>query len=409
MTDTNPLFKHPQAAGGRLNLSKSLRKQMPIVERFAYFDHAAVAPLPAPSAAAIADFAVEASQFGDTVWLQWSSRVEQLRSGIAELLGAAREEIALVPNTTLGIGLVAEGWRWQPGDSVVVPANEFPSNLVPWRQLARRGVDVREVTVPESGRIELEAILDAVDATTRLVSLSWVGFASGWRIDVARFCEAIHRRGALVFLDAIQGLGAFPLNVMDTGVDFLAADGHKWMLGPEGAGLLFVRADHLERLDPLMTGWHSLDERHAFDPAGTKFKGTAGRFEGGSANVVGLLGLERSVRLLLDHRAHEPASGFADAILANVAEIEEGLRSAGCEVFVPEADEHRSGILSLRWPDADLTAVRKFCLARGIATSVRAGRLRVSTHAYNNSDDTQRLLDAIRECMRDPTSHGQHG
>lgn len=406
MTDTNPLFKHPGAAGAGQNWVGSLREQMPIVQRWAYFDHAAVAPLPASSAAALAGYAGEASQSGDTVWLQWSGRVEQLRAGLAELLGATSEEIALVPNTTVGIGLVAEGWRWQPGDSVVVPANEFPSNLVPWRHLARRGVEVREVPVPASGRLELESILEAVDATTRLVALSWVGFASGWRIDVARFCEAIHGRGALVFLDAIQGLGAFPLDVAATGVDFVAADGHKWMLGPEGAGVLYVRREHLERLDPLMIGWHSLDERYAFDPAGTKLKATAARFEGGSANIAGFLGFERSVRLLLDHRAHEPGSGFAEAILGNVTEIEQALRSAGCDVFLPESAEHRSGILSVSWPGADLAAVRKFCLARGVVTSVRAGRLRVSTHAYNNSDDIQRLVEAIRDCMRDPPLHG---
>jgi selenocysteine lyase/cysteine desulfurase len=382
----------------------ALRQEMPVCQSLAYFDHAAVGPLPARSAEAIAQYANESSRLGDTCWPEWSAKVELLRGRLAEMLEARPAEIALVPNTTTAIGLVAEGWRWREGENVVVPANEFPSNLAPWRQLARRGVEVREIAVPASGRLELEPVLAAIDSSTRIVALSWVGFASGWRIDVARFCEAIHQRGALVSLDAIQGLGAFPLSVVETGVDFVAADGHKWMLGPEGAGVLFVRDEHLEKLDPLLVGWHSLEARSAFDSATTELKKTAARFEGGSANMPGLLGLERSIALLLEYGCHRPGSGFAEAILRNVAELEELLRSANCEVFLPAEPEHRSGILSVNWPGADLAAARKFCLTQGIVTSVRAGRLRVSTHAVNNSDDAGRLVAALKDFMR-----GHHG
>lgn len=401
--DPKPFSSVPNGRPGEV-----LRSHMPICQRFAYFDHAAVAPLPDISAAAISQYANEARDLGDTPWIDWSSRVEALRHWLSELVTASVDEIALVPNTTTGIGLVAEGWRWQSGDSLVVPANEFPSNLTPWRQLKRRGVEVREVPIASSGTIELEQILAAVDSTTRIVALSWIGFVSGWRIDVSKFCEAIHQRGALVFLDAIQGLGAFPLNVSESQVDFCAADGHKWMLGPEGAGMLYIRAEHLERLDPLMVGWHSLDERQAFDPATTQLKNTAARYEGGSANIVGLLGLERSVRLLLDQGAHIVGSGFAEAILGNVANLEEGLKQIGWEVHVPAEEQHRSGILTVSWPgeigSSSALAARKFCLSRGIVTSVRAGRLRASTHAYNNSDDTGRLMAALSDFKR-----GQHG
>ena len=283
---------------------------MPICQRFAYFDHAAVAPLPLRTAEAIKKFATEACELGDTPWLDWSRQTEALRGHFAEMINGQPDEIALIPNTTYGIGQIAEGWRWQSGDSVVVPANEFPSNLAPWRHLARRGVEVREVPMPTNanGVVELKLadLLAAIDSSTRIVAISWVGFLSGWRIKVAEFCEAIHARGPLVFLDAIQGIGAFPLDVAACGVDFCAADGHKWMLGPEGAGMLYVRREHLNRLDPLMIGWHSLDERAAFDPANTALKTTAGRYEGGSTNMVGMLGLERSLALLLSCGAHDP-------------------------------------------------------------------------------------------------------
>ncbi len=248
--------KRPKATSqkGGSHVSNLLRAQMPICQRFAYFDHAAVAPIPQCAAQAIQQFATEASQLGDTPWLEWNRQTEHLRSHLAELIHAQTSEIALIPNTTTGIGQIAEGWRWQPGDNVVVLANEFPSNLAPWRHLARRGVEVRQIPVALNSfgvaEPSLAAILDAIDGSTRIVAISWVGFLSGWRIDVAEYCEAIHRRGALLFLDAIQGLGAFPLDVVAAGVDFCAADGHKWLLGPEGAGMLYVRAEHLDRLDP---------------------------------------------------------------------------------------------------------------------------------------------------------------
>lgn len=407
MTDTNQTFFQAASQRSGWDASARLRADMPICQRFAYFDHAAVGPLPRSSAAAIQKYAQEACELGDTPWLDWSQKTELLRSHFAEIINADTSEIALIPNTSTGIGQVAEGWRWQAGDSIVVPANEFPSNLAPWRHLARRGVEVREVPVPTNSEgiaeLALAPLLDAVDSTTRIVAVSWVGFLSGWRIDAAEFCEAIHQRGALMFLDAIQGVGAFPLDVAASGIDFCAADGHKWMLGPEGAGMLYVRSEHLERLDPLMIGWHSLDDRAAFDPANTQLKSTAARYEGGSANMVGMLGLERSVQLLLNCGAHRQESGFARAILDNVQELTERLSSIGCRPHLPAREANRSGILTVSWDDEtgrrDPVAVRKFCLTQGIVTSVRGGRLRLSTHAYNNGHDIERLIMALKEYL----------
>ncbi len=407
MTDTNEPSQtmapsSPQAEGVAV-----LRQEMTICRRFAYFDHAAVGPLPQSAAEAISQYAREACELGDTPWLDWNRQTEQLRQDLAELVNAHVDEIALIPNTSTGIGQIAEGWRWRPGDSVVVPANEFPSNLAPWRQLARRGVEVREVPVETNSQgvaeLSVAAVLNAIDSSTRIVAVSWVGFLSGWRIDVAEFCEAVHRRGALLFLDAIQGLGAFPLDVAACGVDFCAADGHKWMLGPEGAGMLYVRREHLERLDPLMIGWHSLDERAAFDPENTRLKSTAARYEGGSANMPGLIGLGRSVQLLLRAGAHRSNSGFGDAILENAQQCAESLTASGCQVHLPEPVANRSGIVTASWEgstgDRDPVAARKFCLAQGVVTSVRGGRLRVSTHAYNNSEDIDRLSRALRQWL----------
>src|SRR5262245_21773079 len=230
---------------------------MPIASRVAYFDHACVAPLPGSARKAIQIWLDQATDEGDVVWAHWARRMEELRQTAARLISAEPREIALVPNTTAGVSFVAEGFPWQPGDNVVTLANEFPSNQYPWMNQSSKGVEVRRVAV-DGGVVDLDRLADACDDRTRIVSLSWVGFATGWRIDVREVAELCHRRGSLFFLDAIQGLGVFPLDVRECGVDFLAADGHKWLLGPEGAGLFFVKQEHLSRLRPLMVGWNSV-------------------------------------------------------------------------------------------------------------------------------------------------------
>ncbi len=311
------------------------RAQMPVAPEHAYFDHAAVAPLPMQSAERLRWFATQASQSGDKHWLDWSIIVARLRSAAAQLLGASESEVALVPNTTIGINLVAEGFPWKSGDNLVLPDNEFPSNLLPWKNLQRRGVEVRTLEIPESGHISIQQIAEHIDQRTRLVALSWVGFASGYRLDLQKVAEVVHNHGALLFVDAIQGLGAFPLNVRQAEIDFLAADGHKWMLGPEGAGLLYVRQPHLDLLEPNLLGWNSLADG-GFNPKSVQLKSSAARYEGGSYNMAGMLALEASLAMLLELGCHREQSPIASSILQNTAEICEKLSRRDFEVLVAD-------------------------------------------------------------------------
>ncbi len=373
----------------------AFRGEMPVAPVHAYFDHAAVAPLPSAAAERLCFFAEQASQSGDKHWMDWSMKVARLRTSAAELLRASEQEVALVPNTTLGINLVAEGFPWKSGDNLVLPDNEFPSNSLPWRNLQRRGVEVRTLAVADSGEIRVEQLAELMDARTRLVAVSWVGFASGYRIDLPRLAEAVHRRGALLFVDAIQGLGAFPVDVGEAGIDFLAADGHKWMLGPEGAGLLYIREPHLDLLEPNLLGWNSLADG-GFDPKSTVIKSNAARYEGGSYNMAGLLALEASLAMLLRFGANQTDSPIASAILENVESISQQLKRRGFEVLIPD-EPHRSGILGVRWPGGDFVATRKHCIAQNVILSVRAGRIRISTHGYNNAEDIDRLVTALTE------------
>lgn len=359
--------------------------------KWAYFDHAAVAPITRRAAEVVRGWCEEALEEGDTRWPEWSRRVEATRDTAARLIGATREEIALVPNTTAGISLVAEGLDWRAGDNVVTLADEFPSNAYPWLNLASRGVETRRVET-DNGRLDVEKLAAACDERTRMVSVSWVGYATGYRHEVERIAGIAHEYGALMMLDAIQGLGAFPFDVRETPIDFLSADGHKWMLGPEGAGLAFIRREHLEKLRPTAVGWHSVVHSADYTKIELNLKPSAARFEGGSQNMVGMLGFGASLDLLQE-------LGI-EAVAASIIDITdkacERLAEIGAAIVSDRRPQHRSGIVAFELAGRDPLAVKKHCLTRNVVLSCRAGRLRISPHAYNNEEDLERLVEAIQ-------------
>ncbi len=375
------------------------RAQMPVVDSWAYFDHAAVAPLPGPTADRIHDFARQAATQGDVDWLQWSADVEQLRASAAQWLAVESEEIAMIPNTSYGINIVAEGLDWQPGDNVVLPAGEFPSNLFPWLQQRDRGIEVR-IVGDEQTPPDLQQIDAAIDGRTRLVAASWVGYANGYRLDVDGLVERAHRKNALVFLDAIQGLGIFPLDLSRTRVDFMAADGHKWMLGPEGAGLAFVRRQHLNRLRCRTVGWNSVKNSHLFGGAEFDLRDSAKRYEAGSANMVGLLAMHRSLKIFWEVIAQHGPQAIGNRVLELVDLADRLLVEAGASTRVPPQAANRSGIVTFSIPGVDPVAFRQQALQAGIVVSCRGGGVRASIHAYNNADDIHRLANEVRTAIQ---------
>ena len=370
----------------------NLRAQMPVTRKWAYLDHAAVCPLSGPAEREIADWTEDTAINGDVNWGRWAARVEEVRTLACRLIGAKPAEIALVRNTTEGIGLVAEGFPWRDGDNVVVPSREFPSNIYPWQNLADRGVETRLVPNVD-GRLDLDELAAACDARTRIVAASWIGYATGWRNDVDALAEIAHRHGALFFLDAIQGLGAFPLDVSKTPVDFLAADGHKWLLGPEGAGLLYVRREHLDRLRPILVGWNSVRHAAQFDKISLDLKDSAARYEGGTYPMAGFVGLAASLELLLSLDRAQAAARIID--LTDLAC--ERLKEVGAVVASSRESATKSGIVAFEMPGKDHAKVRLACLAGGVALAVRSGRLRISPHAYNTPEDIARLIEALKD------------
>ena len=368
----------------------SLRNEFPVCRRWAFLDHAAVAPLSERARAALVEWADDMAENGVVNEPHWLRRIGHVRRQFGQLLNADPLDIAFVKNTSEGIGFVAEGLPWQAGDNVVTAAEEYPSNVYPWLNLQGRGVEVRRVA-SRGPRVDLDDLRRALDGRTRLVSLSFVEFASGFRNDLDAIGALCHERGILFFVDAIQGLGVLPLDVQRTPVDFLSADGHKWLLGPEGAGVFYVRRELVERLRPVSVGWNSVIGAWDFSTINFQLKPHAGRWENGTLNVGGVISLGASLDLLLE-------VGIA-AVAARVLELTEHLceraRSAGMEVFSSRQPQDRSGIVSLVVPGTEPKESKRRCREAGIVVAERAGRLRISPHCYNTFEELDRVVEVL--------------
>ncbi len=361
--------------------------QFPIARNWAYLDHAAVAPLPRRSGDALRDWIARQEAQGVVAWPQNERRLEDVRGTAAALIHADRDEIAFISSTTQGIGLIAEGYPWREGDNVVTAADEYPSNLYPWMNLGSRGVGVRQVP-GRDGRIHLEDLDAAIDRSTRILTISHVEFATGFRNDLDALAELCRARGVALFVDAIQGLGPHRIDVRRTPIDFLAADGHKWLLGPEGAGILYVRRDWIDRLRPIGVGWHSVVGSYNAPVPEFRLKPNAQRWEGGSFNMPGLLALGASLDLFFEWGP--------DAVVHRIADRADRVReltaSAGWSVYGSLRPSDRSAIVVLEREGVDPAAAAAELRRRhGVAAACRRGRLRISPHVYNNDSDLERL------------------
>ncbi|MFO0218350.1 MAG: aminotransferase class V-fold PLP-dependent enzyme [Planctomycetota bacterium] len=373
------------------------RREMPVTTRWAYFDHAAVGAIPQLAFDRISRWSSEALLEGDAVWGSWDRLHQSTRETAARMVNASPKEISLVPNTSFGINLVAEGFPWQPGDNVVIPEHEFPSNIYPWMQLRQRGIELR--TVPLDGvRVPIDAIVDAIDSRTRIVSASWVGYASGYRLDPLELGARVHERGALFFLDAIQGLGVFPLDVRQAPVDFFAADGHKWLLGPEGAGIFFLREEHLNLLRPLNIGWNSVAHGNDFSRVELTLRQSASRYESGTQNMAGFIGLGGSLETLHKYGLGPTHSAIAERVLDLTDQLAERMLRADWRLGSDRTETAvKSGILAFEVPGVDSLGLKQQLHGERVVLSYRGGKLRLAVHAFNSEEDFDRLFSAVRK------------
>lgn len=364
--------------------------EFPVSESWAYLDHAAVAPLPRRAGDAMRAWVDDQERNGCVNWPQWERRLDDFRESLATLIHAKAEEIAFVSSTTHGIGAIAEGFPWKPGDNVVTAEEEYPSNLYPWQHLADRGVGLR--TVPSrDGRVWVDDLARAMDDRTRVLTISHVEWSSGFRNDLDKLGELCRSRGAAFFVDTIQGLGPLTIDVSRTPIDFLATGGQKWLLGPEGAGFLYVRSSWIERLRPILVGGHSVvgsynDPRNEF-----RLKPSAQRWEGGSFNMPGLQTFAASVSLFLEIGP----CVVSERILDRAEGVRERAREAGWSIVGSTRPEDLSGIVAMTREGVDPTNFVALARSRGVALAARRGRVRVSPHMYNNDDDLERLGEIL--------------
>jgi selenocysteine lyase/cysteine desulfurase len=370
----------------KMTVWEQYRDQFPVTERFVYLNHAAVSPLSRRSADAMVQLANDVLRNGSLHYEDWMAAYAGVRTAAARLLGARPTEIAVVKNTSEGIATVAMGLDWRPGDRVVCFQEEFPANFLPWQRLALKGVQIDTLSINDP----LERVDQACQGA-RLLAVSYVNYLSGIRVDLKAFGEICRRRGCFYFVDAIQGMGAFPIDVDAAGVDALAADGHKWMIGPEGCGVLFVRENRQAEIEPVEFGWTNVANYGSYSLSNDELRHDAGRYECGTLNTIGCYGLRAAIEFLLEvgiDRISAQVQSLGDRIAA-------GVKERGYEVLAPRTASNGAGIVSFRKSDVDSRMIVKKFKDAGIQAAPRQGWVRTAPHFYISPDDIDRMLGEL--------------
>jgi cysteine desulfurase / selenocysteine lyase len=430
-----------------------LRAGFPVSELWVYFNHAAVSPVAGPVQSAVAEFLAEASRQGSIGFAGWLARRERARARAAALIGADPAEVAFTTSTSQGLLTVATGLRLEPGDQIVVVEDDFPANQIPWFRQRRRGVEL--IVVPRrDGRVSVESLLGAITPRTRVIALPWVLYDTGFRLDLPALAAGLaevnagrtpwaaqssasaglstergapgshpasdpdggpdsgerarsvagngsfggadpHRR-VLLCVDAIQGLGAFPLDVHTAGIDFLSADSHKWMLGLEGIGIFFCRRELVAILDAPMTSWWSLAEPFARWTPESPLHADARRFEYACMPTACLYGLDAALGML----AEAGSERIGARVLELTGRLAAGLRERDWTVHSPMGASspsrgERSGILSASHPRLPAAEVVARLEQRGVSVTARGPGVRFSPHGWNTSAEVDTLLERL--------------
>ena len=367
--------------------------EFPLSDELIYLNHAAVAPWPQRTSAAVIRFAEQNTGYGSHFYLDWLHKEAELRTQLQALLNApSPDDIALVKNTSEALSLVAYGLTWKPGDNIVSSNEEFPSNRLPWQSLADQGVEFRQADLRciDSGADTPEdALFALVDERTRLLTISSIQFVSGLRMDLARIGEFCQRRGILFCIDAIQSLGAVQFDVQAYHADFVMADGHKWLFGPEGLGVFYSTPAARDQLKLTQYGWHMMKDTHNYENKPWEIHPTARRFECGSPNMLGIHALSASLSLLLE-------TGMA-AVEALVLEKSDYLKAAIADnsALVLLSERHsrlKSGIVVFKHRTIANELLYQHLQSNGVVCALRGGGIRFSPHFYNTLEEIDRAL-----------------
>ena len=353
--------------------------EFPFDDGFIHLNHAGVSPWPRRTAEAVSAFACENHLRGALDYERWLAVEAELRERARALLNApAAEDIALLKSTSEGLSLVAYGVPWRRGDNIVTADQEFPSNRIVWESLAAEGVELRQAAIGTAPNPE-DALLALVDHRTRLITVSSVQYASGLRMDLGAIGAFCRQRSILFCVDAIQSLGALRMDVQAAQADVVVADGHKWMMGPEGLAVFYTTPELRERLRLTQYGWHMVEAKGDYERRDWTVARSARRFECGSPNMLGIHGLHASLGLLLE--LGMPA--IEETVLDNTSRLIRLIEgSPGLELLSPEASARRSGIVTFRRAGTDARTLHERLRARGVHCAPRGGGIRYSPHFY---------------------------
>lgn len=367
-----------------------IREDFPILNEVCYMNHAVQGPLPDSSQRVMVEYIKTLDSLRMTV------DTEEFRETFSRLICSRADEIALIPNTSTGLNIVCDSLKYLRNDNIVVTDLEFPSVVYPW--LRRKvGVDVRYVENVE-GLIVLEDVEKLVDDETVAVVVSHVEYSNGFRNNLKAIAEIAHQHGAYLIVDAVQSVGALKIDVAKLDVDFLAASSYKWMLGPTGAGFLYVKGELIDELEPAYVGWASVKQGifesiDLWDNRRLDLEDRASRFEVGEASIVSLIGANESANLLITIGTEN----IEHRILNLTERLIEGLKEANIQLNTPDIEENRSGIVNFSVEEP--TNVAKSLLSEGMVASVRAGGIRVSPHFYNTEEEIDDFLDILKRII----------
>lgn len=377
-----------------LNDEALRQREFPVTKDKAFLAHAAVCPLPQRIATAMQDYTARCTQ-GDQEAMQSEGLLTKTREAAAQLIHAKPEEIALVGPTSLGLSLIANGLNFRKHDNVVVYFDDYPSNVYPWMTLADRGVEVRFLNIRELGRLRVTDIMGQIDEQTRMVAIASCHFITGWRVELETLGKQLRAKNILFCVDGIQTLGAFPTTVEY--IDFLAADAHKWLLGPCSAGILYVRKELQDRVMPSIYGWHNVKNPNFVAQEEIAFRNDARRYEAGTNNLVGIAGLHAAFQLLLE----TGVENIGRELLRKRTYLVPKLQEKGYTVmYADAAPQNSSGIVTFHKAGADLAVLHQKLTEGGVQISLRTDRkgqqyLRVSPHFYNTDEELERLLKLL--------------
>lgn len=370
------------------------RDEFAVTKKYVYLNHAATGVLPQSTVAAIETFVREHGDGGVMGTWRYEARMPEFRERIARFIGAKAGEIAVLRNTGDGANLVALGLDWREGDEVLLCDNEFPANAIPWIALRRRGVNVRVLPTQEQ-RLTPGVLRREITPRTRVVAVSWVTYSDGYRHDLPGLAGIAHERGALLCVDAMQALGAFGIDVAESGVDVLYCGAAKWMLGLQGVSFCYVREPLIERLTLAAPGWRSMRDMWDFPHFDQPYIADASRFEGGTPNFLGALSLASSIDLI----DRSGTAAIAAHVIALTDTLCDGLQAMGARVASLRGEGTSSGIVTFSLPGRDgIELGRALQEGAGIVTTYRAAGVRVAPHGYNTREEIERLLETIRRC-----------